>query len=246
MTTKLTKQRATQITLKDWKLPALLLALSLVPTLGGIARLSSMSVDSPITSETARFVAAPVPIIIHVVSATLYSLLGAFQFSKVFRLRWPGFHRRAGRVLAVAGLLAGLTGVWMTAMYPIPATLQGPILWGVRLVVGLAMVASIIIAWSSILHRDVARHEAFMIRAYAIAQGAGTQVLVLGPWMLLTGQGDGLVRDLLMALSWAINIGVAELIVRGRTQRLANRHAQRELTNVGSPGLASRDLSLPA
>jgi Predicted membrane protein (DUF2306) len=215
MTKKLTKQ----LTMSDWKVPALLLVLSLVPTLGGIARLTSMSGDAAVTPENARFVAAPVPIIIHVISATLYSLLGAFQFSKGFRLRWPGFHRRAGRVLAVCGLVAGLTGVWMTTVYPIPTTLQGPILRGVRLVVGLAMVASIIVAWSSILRRNVPRHEAFMIRAYAIGQGAGTQALIMGPWMLLTGQGVGLTRDLLMTLCWAINIGVAELIIRVRRRQ---------------------------
>lgn len=208
-----------KLTINDWKVPALLVALSLVPMLGGLVRLSSLSGDSPVTPDTARFVAAPVPITLHVITATLYSLLGAFQFSKGFRVRWPGFHRRAGRVLAVSGLLVGATGLWMTALYPIPAPLQGPILRGVRLVVGLAMVAAIIVAWSSILRKDVRRHEAFMIRAYAIGQGAGTQALVLGPWMLLTGQGVGLARDLLMALSWAINLAVAELIIRARSAR---------------------------
>ncbi len=207
-----------RLTVSDWKVPALLLLLSLVPILGGIARFVNMS-NGSVTPDNARFVAAPLPIVIHVISATIYSLLGAFQFSKGFRLRWPGFHRRAGRVLVVCGVLAGLTGVWMTALYPIPSGLQGPILLAVRLVVGLAMVASIIIALSSILRRDVPRHEAFMIRAYAIGQGAGTQVLILGPWMLLTGQGVGVARDLLMALSWAINLGVAELIIRGRKRQ---------------------------
>jgi uncharacterized membrane protein YozB (DUF420 family) len=202
-----------KLTMSDWKVPALLLVLSLVPTLGGIARFASMSGDAAVTPENARFVAAPVPIIIHVIAATLYSLLGAFQFSKGFRVRWPGFHRRAGRVLAVCGILAGLTGFWMAAFYPIPNALQGPLLRVVRLVVAAAMVASVVIAWSSILRRDVPRHEAFMIRAYALAQGAGTQALVLGPWMLLTGQGTGLPRDLMMTLTWAINIGVAELII---------------------------------
>jgi hypothetical protein len=229
MTRKLTKS--------DWRVPALLLMLSIVPTLGGIARFTSMSGASPVTPEHARFIAAPVPIIFHVISATLYSLLGAFQFSKGLRLRWPGFHRCAGRVLAVCGLFAGLSGMWMTAFYPIPVALQGPILRGVRLVVGLAMVAFIIIAVSSILRRDVPRHEAFMIRAYAIAQGAGTQVLVLGPWMLLTGQGVGLARDLLMTLSWAINIGVAELIIRARKtqpRKAAAAEQQARATNVAT------------
>lgn len=35
------------------------------------------------------------------ISATLYGLLGAFQFSSAFRLRWPGLHRRAAKWLAV-------------------------------------------------------------------------------------------------------------------------------------------------
>src|SRR5688572_18637057 len=58
--------------------------------------------------------------------------------------------------------------------------------------------------------------RAFMIRAYALGQGAGTQVLVLLPWMLLSGESGGLTRDLLMTLSWAINIVVAESIIRFR------------------------------
>jgi hypothetical protein len=208
MTKKLTKA--------DWKVPALLLVLSLVPTLGGVMRFASISGDAAVTPDNARFLAAPVPIIIHVIGATLYSLLGAFQFSAGFRRRWPGFHRRAGRVLVLCGLLAGVTGFWMTAFYPIPTSLQGPILHGVRLVVAGAMVASIVIGWRAILRREVARHEAFMIRAYALAQGAGTQVLVLGPWTLITGESGGLTRDLLMTLAWAINVVVAEGIIRAR------------------------------
>jgi hypothetical protein len=223
-----------KLTMSDWKVPGLLLVLSLVPTLGGIARFANMSGAAAVTPENARFVAAPVPIIIHVIAATLYSLLGAFQFSKGFRVRWPGFHRRAGRVLAVCGILVGLTGFWMAAFYPIPDALQGPLLRVVRLMVAAAMVASIVIALSSILRRDVPRHEAFMIRAYALAQGAGTQVLVLGPWMLLTGQGTGLPRDLMMTLTWAINIGVAELIIWRR-----NAHPRTTVARASAPVVAA-------
>lgn len=205
-----------KLTKADLGIPALLLALSLVPALGGVARLASLSGSAP---EDARFLQAPVPIVLHVISATLYCLLGAFQFSSGFRLRWPGLHRRAGRWLAPCGLVAGATGFWMTASYPIPTQLQGPLLHGVRLVVSSAMVASLLVAWRSILRRDVPRHEAFMIRAYALGQGAGTQVLVLLPWMLLSGESGGLTRDVLMTLSWAINAVVAEAILRYRAAR---------------------------
>jgi hypothetical protein len=104
----------------------------------------------------------------------------------------------------------------MAAFYPIPTSLQGPLLRRVRLAVGSAMVASLLIGWRSILRRDVPRHEAFMIRAYALGQGAGTQVLVLMPWMLISGESGGPTRDLLMSASWAINIVVAEAIIRYR------------------------------
>lgn len=203
-----------KLTKKDFVVPGMLVALSVVPVLGGIARLTSLS--APATAESARFVAAPAPVVLHIAGATLYAVLGAFQFSSGVRLRWPGLHRRAGRLLALLGLLTGLTGMWMTALYPIPLELQGPALLGVRMLVGAAMVTAILLGWSSILRRDLRRHEAWMIRAYALAQGAGTQVLVLGPWIVLTGGAVGPTRDLLMTLAWAINLGVAEWIIRRR------------------------------
>lgn len=214
---------ATPFRRADLKIPALLLALSLVPTLGGVVRLMSMAGEAGATPDNARFLAAPAAVIIHIFSATAYCVLGAFQFSPGLRTRWPRLHRRAGKLLALCGLAAGLSGLWMTASYRIPESLQGPILYCVRLAVGAAMVAAILIAWASILRRDVARHEAWMIRAYALGQGAGTQVLLLAPWMLITGQSGGLTRELLMTLAWAINILVAELLIRSRSRVALDR-----------------------
>lgn len=216
MTTSTSMTR--RLTMADVRVPALLLALSLVPTLGGAARLLSVASHQAITPDDARFLDAPVPVVVHVLSATLYCWLGAFQFSRGFRLRWAGWHRHAGRLLALSGLLAGLSGLWMTAFYRIPSDLQGTLLQGVRLAVGAAMVASIVLGVWSILRRDVARHEAFMIRAYALGQGAGTQALVLGPWMLITGESGGLTRDLLMTLAWGINVAVAEWVIARRAR----------------------------
>jgi uncharacterized membrane protein len=223
-----------KLTLADFKLPALLIGLSAVPTLGGIARLASVSGRTAVGPDDIRFLAAPAPVVIHVISATLFCLLGAFQFSAAFRVRWPGVHRSAGKVLALCGLAAAASGLWMTAFYPIPPQLQGTILHVVRLVVGSAMAAAILVAWRAILRRDVPRHEAFMIRAYALGQGAGTQVLVLGPWMLLTGQSGGLTRDLLMTLAWLINVVVAELILRARASRGARGASGRRASSAST------------
>ena len=82
-------------------------------------------------------------------------------------------------MLAACGIIAGATGLWMTLAYDIPPELQGPLTLVTRLVVGVMTVAGVVLAWRAILKRDVPSHEAWMIRAYALGQGAGTQVLFL-------------------------------------------------------------------
>jgi hypothetical protein len=207
-----------KLTRADFKVPALLVALSLVPVLGGLARLGSLSGGVPAGADDARFFAAPVPIVIHVVAATIYALLGAFQFSAGIRLRWRTWHRRAGVLLLVSAVLTGATGIWMTAAYAIPPSLQGPLLYGVRLLVGAAMLTSIVKGWVSIVRRDLAQHEAWMIRAYALAQGAGTQALMFLPVMLISGPLLGASRDVLLSAAWVLNIVVAEWLIRRRVR----------------------------
>jgi hypothetical protein len=56
--------------------------------------------------------------------------------------------------------------------------------------------------------------------AYAIRLGAGTQVLTHLPWFLLVGGKPGeLPRAVMMGAGWAINVVVAEWIIRNRTAR---------------------------
>ena len=199
---------------KHWRVPLALVVLSLVPVAAGAGRLAGLASGAEVTPDTARFAAAPIPVALHIVSATPYCLLGAFQFSAGLRRRWPAWHRRAGRVLAGLGIVSALSGVWMAARYEIPSAMQGPLLLGVRVTVGLAMAAAIVLAVVAILRRDFDVHEAWMIRAYAMGQGAGTQVVVLGPGLLLFGDVQGLTRDLLMTLAWVLNLVVAERIIR--------------------------------
>jgi len=197
-----------------WRVPLALFALSLVPVVAGSIRLAGLATGAEVAPESSRFAASPLPVALHIASATPYCLLGAFQFSAGVRRRWPRWHRNAGRALGALGLVAALSGVWMAARYEIPSPMQGPLLFGVRLIVGGAMAAAIVLAVVAILRRDVAGHEAWMIRAYALGLGAGTQVLVLGPGSLLLGDVLGLTRDLLMTLAWGINLAVAEHVIR--------------------------------
>ncbi len=193
--------------------------LSFVPVIAGVVRLSSLAGGANsggVTPENARFVTMPVPVVIHIVGASLFCVLGAFQFDSALRQRFPRVHRIAGRVAAVCGMVAALTGLWMTAAYAIPAELQGPLLYGVRMVAGLAMTLAVVISVRAVFQRRITQHKAWMVRAYALGQGAGTQVLILLPVTLMAGAPTFIFRDVLMASAWGLNVALAEWVIRRR------------------------------
>jgi hypothetical protein len=153
-------------------------------------------------------------VVIHILSVTIYSLLGAFQFVPSLRRR-RGWHRIAGRILIPAGLLAALSGLWMALFYVLPGgTTDVPI----RLFFGSAMLVSLILGLVAIRRRDFVRHSAWMTRGYAIGVAAGTQALVILPWMLLVGPPDELTGALLMGAAWVINLAVAEYVIHRRSK----------------------------
>lgn len=194
-------------------LVAILLLLSAIPLAAGAFRLTELAGGAAITPANARFFAAPLPVVVHIVSAGGYALLGAFQFAPAFRRRRPGWHRAAGRLLVPGGLLVGLSGLWMTLFYPHPAG-SGALLSALRLLFGTAMVGSIIIGFAAIRRGDVRRHRAWMMRGYAIGLGAGTQVLTLLVGEVIAGPPSELNRALLMGAGWVINLAVAEWAIR--------------------------------
>lgn len=203
----------------SWRLPISLLLLSLVPLAAGALRLAGLAGwagGAALTPENARFMAAPAPLVLHIVGASLFCLLGAFQFDPGLRRRSPRLHRAAGRVAAPCGILAASTGLWMTLAYAIPPALQGGLLLGVRVVVALAMALAIVVSVHAVVRHRIARHRAWMVRAYALGQGAGTQVLILLPVSLLAGAPTFLFRDVLMASAWGLNLLVAEWVIRRR------------------------------
>lgn len=199
-----------------WRVPAALLALSAIPFIAGLVRLAGLAARMPATPESARFIAAPVPVVVHIIGASLFCVLGAFQFVPGLRGHTRAWHRLAGRIALPAGLAAALSGVWMTQFYPLPPQLQGGLLYGFRLLIGTAMAAALVLGWAAIRRRDYARHRAWLIRAYAIGQGAGSQALIMLPWALLIGEPTATTRDLLMIAAWLINLGVAEWIIGRR------------------------------
>ncbi|MGI5268565.1 DUF2306 domain-containing protein [Nonomuraea sp. CA-218870] len=208
----MTDKMATRRERAGWTVTALI-GLGLIPVLAGGIRLAELTGGATVTPDNARFLASPVPILLHIVGVTVYTVLGAFQFVPRLRRRKPGRHRKAGRLLAPCGLVAALSGMWMAVFYALPEH-DGPLLAVFRLVFGAAMAASIVLGLAAVRRRDFTAHRAWMIRGYAIGLGAGTQAFVLAPYYAIAGPPDALARALLLGAGWVINLIVAEAIIQ--------------------------------
>ena len=223
----MTNHEAARPTRPTGWVPFALVALVLVPVIAGALRLVELAGGPHLLTANPRLSTSPVPVVVHIVCAVGYAIVGAFQFSAAIRRRRPGWHRRAGRGLVVLGSAVALSALWMTLFYPRqPGT--GDLAYVFRLGFGSAMGAAIILGFTAIRRGDVARHQAWMTRAYALALGAGTQVLTQGIGTAAFGTGE-LTTDLSLGAGWGINIAVAEYVIR---RRIGNRRTTRVTTKV--------------
>lgn len=204
-----------QFTRSDWLVPLLLVLFSLVPVVAGGLRLTELITGVEFMGDGARFHAYPWPVIVHIISASTYTMLGAFQFSSGLRRAAPKAHRIAGRVLVLAGFLAAGSGIWMVQVYP-HAPNGSALLAPARLLFASATFVALYFGLRAILKHDVTRHRAWMIRAYAIFIGAGTQVFITIPYLAMFGEPDRVTGDVLLIAGWLINIAAAEWIIRVR------------------------------
>jgi uncharacterized membrane protein len=201
--------------------PFALVAFVLVPTFFGSLRLVEFAGGQALMPANPRLNASPVPVVVHIVSAVGYAVLGGSQFSAGLRRRRPGWHRAAGRVLVLLGLVVALSALWLTLFYPRqPGT--GALAYFFRLAFGSGMVTSIVLGLTAIRRRDIISHRAWMTRAYALALGAATQVFTLGIGPAVFGSGE-LTHDLSLGAAWIINLAVAEFLIRRPPQRVNGR-----------------------
>jgi uncharacterized membrane protein len=214
--------RKSALTRADWLIPAGLILLTAIPSLGGVVGLVGFATGKALTPDDTQFHALPLPVVLHIVSALPFCLLGAFQFAPGVRRRWPSFHRLSGRLVVLCGLTAGLSGLWMTQFYLFSLQSQSMLLYSFRMLFGSAMVLSLALGLVAILRRNVAWHRAWMIRGYAIGQGAGTQALTELLWMIIFGTLGDPAKDWLHGASWVINLAVAEWLIR---RKRSKRHS---------------------
>ncbi|HST46970.1 DUF2306 domain-containing protein [Jatrophihabitans sp.] len=200
-----------------WRLAVGLVLLSVIPLTAGTLRLIQLAGGPAVLPDDPRFEAFPVALVMHIVGSAAFALAGALQFVPRFRRRHPAWHRRSGRVLVAAGLLVVASALCLTLFYD-PQAGTGRVLFGFRLVVAPAMAGCLVLGFAAIRRRDIRSHRAWMIRAYALGLGAGTQVFTEGFGEAIFGPGV-LAGDLAKGVAWILNIAVAEWAIRHPVRR---------------------------
>ncbi|MBX3221869.1 MAG: DUF2306 domain-containing protein [Labilithrix sp.] len=214
-----TAREAPSRAFEGW-IPLGLVCLGAFPAFAGVVRLASFAQGGPTLPDAERFASHPGALAVHVAAGLLYTLLGAIQFAPALRRRRPALHRIAGRIVAPAGLAAGLSGLWTMLAYPASPTAGLPI-HAMRVVAAASMITFLVAGLAALTRRDFRAHGAWMTRAYAIGIAGGTQALMLAPLTLLFGVDTEATFTVGMALGWLVNLGAAERIVRRRRSRAA-------------------------
>ncbi len=181
--------------------------------LAGLSRVISLSTGAFTLDGHERFAADPWVAALHIIGATSFATLGAFQF--VPALRRGAWHRRAGRVLSLLGIGGALAGTVMALRWE-PKAFDSASLNAVRFVVAGAMITFIVLGVLAARRRQFEAHEAWMVRACALFLGSGTQFFTAGftalpfmqPYMSET------LTTVTMTAGWVINALVAEWLLR--------------------------------
>ncbi len=98
----------------------------------------------------------------------------------MLRKRWPGWHRTAGRLYIVSGLLGAVSGFLIGGLNPFGG-LNGP---GFNEAMASAffsgyVIFTLICAYTSVRRRDIPRHREWMIRSFALMTGIATERILL-------------------------------------------------------------------
>ncbi|MDM7944538.1 MAG: DUF2306 domain-containing protein [Hydrogenophaga sp.] len=162
--------------------------------------------------DSLRLAGVPLSLFLHSLGGVLFGVLGPLQFVLTIRRRWGMLHRLTGRVFVLAGVAMALAGLGL--LFQVQSLSTG-LLDAARGVFSLALMLALGMGVAAARARDMARHRAWMVRAYAIGMGPGTVALVMFPIYLITGAPVvGLVADIVFVGQWLTTMALAEWVIR--------------------------------
>ncbi len=195
--------------------PAGLLFLTAIPVaMAGVRMVQIPMGTTP--DDTAHLMTLPLHYWLHASAGLAFGLLGPLQFGRALAGRFGRLHKLLGRVFVAAGVVLGFSGLRLLMAFPGSSTL---LLDAVRVLAGIALLIALALSIRAIQDRDVPRHRAWMIRAYAIGVGQSLIAFILFPIYLITGEPPvGVMADLTIVASWVISLAMGEYAIRRITR----------------------------
>ena len=146
----------------------------------------------------------------HIIPGSIFLGLAPFQFVRGLRENHPVLHRWSGRVLLLAALPTGLTGILLQLRSPYGGALA---LSGI-LVAGSLFLGAAVLAYRAIRQGDRERHRVWMIRMLAVGLGVATVRLLAVPLILVTGQRPLELMGVAFWLGFALPVAGGEWWIR--------------------------------
>ncbi len=155
-----------------------------------------------------RYLEHPIVTPLHMLSGILFISLAPLQFFKKIRSKNLGLHRQLGRALVICALISGVYGLIATVVLPAFGGLAseasgwffGPI-----------FLFAILRAFWCARNKLIAKHREWMIRAFALGLGVGTQRLLLIVLMISSGYSFEESFGPALWLGFSLNLLIAEL-----------------------------------
>jgi uncharacterized membrane protein len=175
------------------------------------------------------FAGYPLLTLLHIVPGAIFLTLAPFQFSSRFRMRQLRLHRLTGRIVLLATIPLGLTGLLFGVLFPYGGSFASAAIF----LFGTLFCVSVISAFVAIRRGDVARHREWMIRMFSIGLGIAT-IRVFGLILFfVTGARPFEIIGASFWLGLGLTFGAAELWIRQtRTRRIDAHTATMRATRV--------------
>jgi hypothetical protein len=160
--------------------------------------------SNPVAAQFAAlddiFARYPVLTLIHIIPGVLFMVLGPLQFSATLRARHLHWHRWSGRVYLICSLIIGVSALVMSVAMPA--------IGGVTQAVATTLFALLFLfalgkAYWHVLHREIAQHREWMIRAFAIGLAVATIRPIIGLFFA-TSRLSGLTPDTFFGIAFWI------------------------------------------
>ena len=154
-----------------------------------------------------------VPFYIHMIFGGIALLIGWPQFKKSWRNKYLNFHRKLGKGYMVSVGVSGFMGLL------IAANATG----GIVSEMGFSVLAVLWLfttfkGWVNIRNKDIARHENWMIRSYALCFAGVTLRLWIPIFLFLFGLEFLESYRIISWLCWVPNLLVAEVIIYSKSK----------------------------